>query len=415
LSHRLPYPANKGEKIRTFNQIKLLADLGHQITVFSPIDNSKDYDFLTRFNKLNNIEGRLFLVLPKPLRLLKGLMFRQSLSEANFFSIDMYRTLKSHINENTYDAIVCSSSAVAKYIFELKKEIGEKRLPLLLMDFMDLDSDKWQQYSENCSWPMSWLYKREGLKVSELEKKAQSMFDACYFISEPEVSLFKTKYKSDNLQYKNLKILGNGLDTQEFYPIRHDKTVDKAGITLLFTGVMNYKPNVDAVIWFVENCWGKIKRTLPQARFIVVGMNPTAEIEKLKSKPGIEVTGFVDEVLPYYHQADIFVAPFRLARGVQNKVLQAFACGLPVVTTPMGAEGIKCSDGEHLILAETAEQFIEKVIQLEANIHLREHLGTKALALIESDFSWFGKLKPMLEDLGLNNAVPPSRKLRSEL
>ena len=127
---------------------------------------------------------------------------------------------------------------------------------------------------------------------------------------------------------------------------------------MLFTGVMDYKPNIDAVVWFVDNVWQEILKEYPEARFIIAGMNPTSNVKGLEKISGIEVTGFVDDILPYYHQSDYFVAPFRLARGVQNKVLQGFACGLPVISTPMGAEGIDCTNDLDILIASTADEFL---------------------------------------------------------
>ncbi|MCK5665583.1 MAG: glycosyltransferase, partial [Thiotrichaceae bacterium] len=161
----------------------------------------------------------------------------------------------------------------------------------------------------------------------------------------------------------------------------------------IFTGVMDYKPNVDAVLWFMEHTWDLIREKYPQARFIIAGMNPSQIIQNLSRTPGIEVTGFVDDILPFYHQSDYFVAPFTIARGVQNKILQAFACGLPVMASSMGAEGIECKDGEHIIIAETASEYLSAIDKLESDSLLKTDIKDKALKLIHDQYSWDGKLK----------------------
>ena len=183
----------------------------------------------------------------------------------------------------------------------------------------------------------------------------------------------------------------------EFYPAKWKPATGKP--TLLFTGVMDYRPNVDAVLWFVENCWEKLREQHPGIEFIVAGMNPSTEIVRLKKMAGITVTGFVEDILPYYHRADIFVAPFRLARGVQNKVLQAFACGLPVVASPLGAEGINCKHMEHICLAQTPEDYMDSIRALLSDKGMSDAIGSKALQLIQCEFSWRRKLGPMLHDL----------------
>ena len=388
ISHRIPYPANKGEKIRTFNQIKYLAELGHDIHVVSPIEENEELIFAQQLAEYENISVTIERLSLKPLRLFKGLLLGESLSVANFYSAKLQQKINRLIQQKPFDFILCSSSAVAKYIYQSNCDIGAK----LLMDFMDLDSDKWQQYADKSSNPMRWVYQREAEKLSQYENTIQEKFHACFFIADTEVTLFK----KHNPKANNVFSLGNGLNTQEFYPANIAPKNENP--VFIFTGVMDYKPNVDAVIWFVEKCWQELLLTFPSARFIIAGMNPNADIQKLSAIKGVEVTGFVDEILPYYHQADYFIAPFRLARGVQNKVLQAFACGLPVISTPMGAEGINCHDHQEILLANTPAEFIEKILLLEENTQLKRKISDAALSLISNEYSWPGKLQP-LQDL----------------
>jgi len=260
---------------------------------------------------------------------------------------------------------------------------------MLMMDFMDLDSDKWRQYSKSSSWPMKWIYSREAHLLSKLELKIQQSFDHCFFISQNEVDLF---HKHMN-QSQNVHVLGNGIETSSFHPPeKKPKNIDPV---FIFTGVMDYKPNVDAVLWFVEHVWEPIRDGYPQARFIIAGMNPSQAIKNLDRIPGIEITGFVDDILPFYHQSDYFVAPFTIARGVQNKILQAFACGLPVFASSMGAEGIECKDGEHIIIAETASEYLTAIDKLESDPFLKSAISDAALKLIHDKYSWDGKLKTL--------------------
>jgi glycosyltransferase involved in cell wall biosynthesis len=192
--------------------------------------------------------------------------------------------------------------------------------------------------------------------------------------------------------------MGNGLDTSTFYPPKVKQP--NSGPVFLFTGVMDYKPNEDAVIWFVNKCWPSIVAEHPNAKFIIAGMNPSTDISKLANDKSIEVTGFVDDILPYYHQADIFVAPFRLARGVQNKVLQAFACELPVISTPMGAEGILCQAGQDVLIASTPDEFIAQANQLIARPEFAKSIGQSALQIIQNHYSWKSQLQPLINLLG---------------
>jgi glycosyltransferase involved in cell wall biosynthesis len=190
------------------------------------------------------------------------------------------------------------------------------------------------------------------------------------------------------------------MDCNTFHPTS-DK-VSSASPVFLFTGVMDYKPNVDAVLWFTDNCWQTIIQRYPDATFIIAGMNPNTVVLKLAEVQGIVVTGYVDDILPYYHSADIFVAPFRLARGVQNKILQAFSCGLPVVATPMGAEGIICEQSKDILLALQPEEFVQQIELLLANPELAKLVGQHARELIVEHYSWEGQLSPLVNLLANN-------------
>jgi len=393
LSHRVPFPPNKGEKIRTFYQLKFLSELGHQIHLFSPYEDKEE---LAHFNTLRESFCKTVKAIPlkhKALRLFKGMAKNQSLSIANFYDKNLQQNVDLFLSDNTVDVILCTASSMAEYIFKSSVLKSLNKKPLLIMDFMDVDSDKWGQYKQKSSFPMSIIYAREQQLLSTYEKRIVKQFDACYLIAHAEVALFNQQI----IQSDKIHVMGNGLDTIAFYPIKEKKANPYP--IFLFTGVMNYKPNVDAVVWFAEKCWGDIIKQHPRARFIIAGMNPNKDIMKLVELTGVEVTGFVDDILPYYHQADIFVAPFRLARGVQNKVLQAFSCALPVISTPMGAEGIICQADQDILIASSPEQFIQQANKLIAQPKLAHSIGESALKIIQQHYSWPCQLLPLLEFL----------------
>ncbi|MFT4748069.1 MAG: sugar transferase (PEP-CTERM/EpsH1 system associated) [Congregibacter sp.] len=394
LSHRVPFPPNKGEKIRTFHQLKHLRELGHHIHLFSPYEDKTE---LAHFNALRetwctSVEASLLK--PKAIRLLMGLVKGQPMSVANFYDKTLQQKFDQFLSGNTVDAIICSASSVAEYIFKSTALPTLDKKPLLIMDFMDVDSDKWGQYQQSSSFPMSMVYAREQRLLAKYEKKIVKKFDASYLIAKAEVTLFNQSV----MQSDKVHVMGNGLDTSVFYPPKI-KQPNPAPV-FLFTGVMDYKPNEDAVNWFVNTCWPSIITQHPTAKFVIAGMNPSADINQLANDNSIEVTGFVDDILPYYHQADIFVAPFRLARGVQNKVLQAFACALPVISTPMGAEGILCQADQDILIASTPVEFIAQANQLIAQPKLAKSIGQSALHIIKQHYSWPSQLQPLVNLLG---------------
>lgn len=389
LSHRVPYPADKGEKIRTFHQIKYLVEQGHQITVFAPLENIAEQLFANDLQHKLGVQVNTAMLGSALLRKVSALLSGQPVSQTHFYCQPLLALLQQAIKTAPPDAIVCTSSAMAVYLEKSGLLTGNQPRSTLLMDFMDLDSDKWQQYANTASYPMKWVYQREATLVAKAEKSIYRQFDHCFFISENEVQLFAKQTGNAD----KVSVLANGLDTSVFYPPCIAPQADSP--VFLFTGVMNYKPNEDAVLWFALSMWPKIKEAYADARFIIAGMQPSSRIQQLEKIPGIEVTGYVDDILPFYHQASIFVAPFRLARGVQNKILQAMACGLPIVTTPLGAEGINCEPGVHLLTASTAEAFIESVKYLQSNKRLQLTMQSKARELIQTHYSWDSVLQKL--------------------
>jgi len=308
------------------------------------------------------------------------------LSVSNFYSLKLQGMIDRLIATESFQNIVCTSSSMAEYIFKSSSLPRSKNRPKLLMDFMDLDSDKWRQYSDSSSFPMKWIYNRESELLSKYEQRIFRHFDTCFFTSQAEVDLFCQNVKCA----KKPLAIGNGIDNETFTPAKIPPQNDDP--VFIFTGVMDYKPNIDSVLWFTDNVWPKIIKKYPESRLTIAGMNPVQSILNLTRVKGIEVTGFVDDILPYYHEADFFIAPLRIARGVQNKVLQAFSCGLPVISTSMGAEGIDYTDGENILIADTPDAFFESIEKLIENKHLYQSVKKNALELVKNRYSWDVKL-----------------------
>ncbi len=384
LSHRVPFPPHKGEKIRTYNQLEYLRARGFNVTVFCLVHDENDEKFAIEYQQQTGIKVITCEVgFSKP-RMAVGLFKFRALSVSNFYNRALQRDLDGHLASATVDAIYCTSSAMAEYVFNA--EFQGKPAPRKIIDFMDLDSDKWRQYIGVNRFPMSGVYWYESKTLLKYEKKIQQEFDQCIFISANEVDLFQQLLGKE---VSNLQVIGNGVDLSAFRP-RPELTFEQP-LTLLFSGVMDYFPNENAMIWFAENVWKKLKSAHPDVKLIIAGMNPSPAIEALGSDPSITVTGFVDDMLACYHEANIFVAPFQIARGVQNKILQSFACGVPVVSTAVGAEGIDCIDGQHLLIAETADEYVAKIDELISDKKKYEQMCNAALQLVSDNFTWSAK------------------------
>lgn len=394
LSHRVPFPPNKGEKIRTYHQIKYLHEQGHDIGVLSPIAESDDHKHLAELQNLHlNLNSSMHAL--SMLRLPIGLIKNKPLSVANFYCNSLQKELDKTITEQYIEVIICSSSSMAEYVFKSPICQGKtgRKPPKVIMDFMDLDSDKWRQYAEQKKGPMRLIYTREAKLLSKYENIIYEQFNASFFISDEEVKLFLNGRDNNG----KLSAIGNGIDTEFFQPTPIRDINDDP--ILLFTGVMDYLPNEDAVEWFVKDIWPSILQTYPKATFYIAGMNPSEKVKKLAQHPGVIVTGKVDDIREYYAKADIFVAPLRLARGVQNKVLQAFACGLPVVSTPAGNEGIGAKNGEEILIGNDAKEFASQTLQLCKNQSRRKVTSRNSKAFVDKAFSWEGMLQKLTTTL----------------
>lgn len=403
LSHRVPFPPNKGDKIRTYHQIRRLREEGFDVSVCTLVGDGEEEGYLRSLGE--SLDVRTFAARPgaRWSRMARGLLGRRPISVGFFFSERLLEIFSSFLATTRVDAIMCTSSSMAEYVF--RAPIGEDGdRPFLVMDFMDMDSEKWRQYAQRAAWPRSWIFQRESRLLGRYERRAYRRFDASLFVSAKEAELFVARTGESG---ERLHAVGNGveLDAQPPPPVRPSGS---AG--LLFTGVMDYFPNEDAMVWFHETMWPQILSRWPEARLTIAGMRPTRRLRSMGRHENIEVTGFVDDISRYYAEADLFVAPFRIARGIQNKLLQAFAAGVPVVTTRAGAEGLVCTDEVDVIIADEPDDFVNAVDLLLRDPAERERLRDNARRLVESRYSWTAQTRALTELLREATAARPARR-----
>ena len=390
LSQRVPYPPNKGEKLRTYHQIEFLNRLGYEVEVFSLIETAEDKKNAEALAKHLGISVNSYQLGSKFTRYASALLQGLPISVGAFYSKALQHVIDEKLKEGK-DALLLTASSLSYYIFN--SPYYNNTHCRLFMDFMDVDSDKWAQYADSSSFLMRYVYQRESKGIKKLEAKTNQRFDECFLIASEEAQLFNSSVDAS----KAITVLGNGLDFDAFYPAKAQPCAATISTAphFLFTGVMDYKPNVDAVLWFVKNCWPLIREKAPNAIFTVGGMNPVEEIKALSDRDGIDVTGFVDDILPYFHQAHAFVAPFRLARGVQNKVLQAAACKLPIITTSMGAEGISFANADSMWIVDDVDSFVAACVESIENFELSQHKAQRSYQAIVSEYSWEQQLSPL--------------------
>jgi sugar transferase (PEP-CTERM/EpsH1 system associated) len=399
LAHRIPYPPNKGDKIRSFNEIKYLSK-NNDIDLICLADEKKDMAYSRELEKICGKVSVFFL--EKKTALLRGFLFllkNRPISVGYFYLSTFQKTFDKWIEESDYDAVLCFCSPMAEYLFrsQYKKKLEDF---VLALDFCDLDSDKWSQYSKNSSFIKREIYKKESKLLFEYEKKVNKLFDHSFFVSSPEAELFKSKFPS----FKNVQSIPNGVD-YEFFSFdekREDVFLRKNKLSpvMVFTGAMDYYANIDGVVWFAKEIFPIIKEKYPDSIFCIAGSNPSKEVLELEKIKGVVVTGFVEDIRPYYQYADISVIPLRIARGLQNKVLEAMSMGKAVVSTSKALEGINASTKE-VFNADYEDEFAEKIIELFENRALREKTGKNARNFVENKFSWIFSMSDLAKKISV--------------
>ncbi len=376
LAHRIPYPPNKGDKIRSFNLLKALAK-DYRIYLGAFVDDPQDWKYQS---ELAVYCAEVFLLELNSRRKyvsLKGLLTGEALSVPYYRQLRMQHWVDQTIEKQQLERVFVYSSAMAQYVQ------GDDYQQLhRVIDFVDVDSEKWREYSERRIWPMSWLYRREAKELLRYDRQLASSFDASVLVSASEAALFRELAPESK---ERISHINNGVDYHYFDPAENHKTPYPAAPILAFTGAMDYWANVDAVTWFAQKVLPGIQQKIPEAKFYIVGARPADAVQKLANKKGVEVTGSVEDIRPYIAGADVIVAPMRIARGVQNKVLEAMAMAKPVVVTGAAMEGIEKLPGQRI--CDDAESFLDYCLQLleEGDV---ENTGVAGRERVLTDFSW---------------------------
>lgn len=333
LTHRMPYPPDKGDKIRTYNILKALTERA-TVHLGCFVDNAADWEHAdtvramcgeTHFVNLSGFRGKV--------RAAKGLLSGSSITLPYFFDPSMRDWVKSLGEQRRVSHALAFSSSMGQYLEHIEGDSTGR-----VVDFCDLDSDKWRQYAERSAGPKRWLFRREASRLALDENRIGKACEASVFISDEEVDLF---VRQSGLPRSRVFEVRNGVDTDYFDPaLSMTDPLTDGDRNLVFVGAMDYWPNVDAVSWFVEEILPAVRRRVPDTKLWIVGSNPSSTVEQLGKTPGVVVTGRVADVRPYLKFASCVVAPLRVARGVQNKVLEAMAMGQAIVASPEALEGL---------------------------------------------------------------------------
>lgn len=390
LVHRLPFPPNKGDKVRSYHLLKHLS-ASHQVFLGTFVDDPDDLQHIGTLRAMcaDLHVARLHPRLAK-LRSLAALATGEALGLRYYRNAGLQAWVQQVLAEHQIDAIVIFSSVMAQYV-----TLGAgNNLPPVLVDFVDVDSAKWTQYAANHRWPLSWLYRREGERLLAFEREVAAHAHRSFLVTDNEVALFKRLAPECS---DRVDALSNGVDAEFFSPDPQraspfaDAAAGVESIRLVFTGAMDYWPNIDAVRWFASEALPSLLVRWPGLRFYIVGRNPSEEVLALVCD-AVVVTGTVADVRPYLQHATLVVAPLRVARGIQNKILEAMAMGRPVVASRSCVEAIAAEDGAELLSATEAPEFVEHINALLCAPQRAAAVGRAGRQRVVQHYSWAAHL-----------------------
>lgn len=373
ICHRFPFPPKRGGKIRPFNMIRHLSAAGHDVTVASLARSPGEAregagiaPYCARY-EMAEVDSpvqfaRMISRLPTPVPSSMGF----------FYSPALARKVRELLARERFDLIFVHCSSVAQYVANVRG------IPKIL-DFGDMDSQKWFEYARYKPFPLSAGYWLEGRKLEHEEKRLAGLFDLCTATTRAEwetLEGYRTGVATDWFP--------NGVDNAYFAPTNEAYEAN----TICFVGRMDYYPNQECMFDFCASVLPRVQAQRPQARLLIVGADPSPAIRKLGNLPGVEVTGSVPDVRPYVLRSALMVAPLNIARGTQNKILEAMAAGVPVVTSGVAARGVDAVPGEHFVIASTPDEQAQAILRILGDPAERRRIAVAGRERMLSHHAW---------------------------
>jgi polysaccharide biosynthesis protein PslH len=391
---RVPFPPDRGDKIATFNEIRHLSTK-HEVHVFCLADGARDLDNIAGLGEYaESITAVPVNASAIRLRALKALFVGKSLSVAALNEPKLHAAIRRKAEELKPDLIMVYSCNVAQFAEPFP------HLPRI-MQFGDLDSLRWGQYAERSTPPFNWLYRVEQRRFLAYERHIARTFSHALVHTQVEKRDFERLIPG-----VPVSLVGNGVDLDRF----RSSGRPKRPASLVFTGVMDYLPNVDAVVWFCNEVLPIVQAQVPAAHLTICGSRPAAAVRRLAKRRGVTVTGPVPDTRPYLDRAEVFVAPLRMGRGVQNKLLEALAMGLPCVASTAAWSGTVVPRGEGILAADERTEFAERIVRLLQDREFRAEMAGKARAAAETHYRWE---RPMAQLDRVIAAAAPSQSAMS--
>ena len=388
LSPWLPWPPHDGARIRILETLRFLSQR-HKVTLLAHVSSHEELAHVEAIREFcENIEVEMLSTAPLPrmLRLGVGLLSGYPIIQSIHFSRRLANRLATITAREHFDIIQVELSMVARYA----RAISPASTARTVLATHNIETQRFEREI-----PLSpWGLRRMALVINSLlfpswEQKSMALYDGAVAVSEHD-----RDWAQEYLPPGCVSLVPNGVDTRFFHPDRPDGL----SRSMVFTGVMDYPPNVDAVVWFVNEIFPRLRARHPDLEFDIVGAKPSAAVLALAAHEGVTVTGSVPDIRPFVDRAFAFVVPLRSGGGTRLKILQAMAMGCPVVSTRLGAEGIDVTHGENLLFADDAPQFLEQIGKLSASVELGHNIGRAGRELVTSQYDWQSCLEG-LEDL----------------
>lgn len=385
LVHRFPFPPDKGDRILTFHLLKFLAR-------YTKVHLACLADEPVKEDELAAVRQYCEQLTVAPLgwtRWLHGLgswLRGGTVTEGAFRSSALAATLRSWAKQTRFHAALATSSSMVPYL-----RLPELREIPAVVDLIDVDSQKWFDYAEAGRGIRAWFYRTEGRRLRRLEKPLPAWARAVVLVSQAEVDLYRSFCDPGKVEAVTC-----GVDLEYFHP---NSPVEESAC--VFVGALDYPPNVDGVCWFCRHIWPEVRRQRPGAMFYLVGRRPASAVQRLAESPGVEVVGQVPDVRPHLAKAAVSVVPLRIARGIQNKVLESLAMGKAMVASPQSLAALGVQPGVHLLAPSSPEEWVESVVHLLDDADQRQRLGQAGRKYVEEHHQWDRCLEPMVPLLGL--------------
>lgn len=387
LAHRLPFPPDRGDKIRSHHILRHLAR--HAEVHVGCLAEGRDLDHVGQLDAIAASHCVARRNLPLPMAGLLALARQEPISLTAFRSRKLANYVRDTIARHDIRAIYVFSGQMGQYV---PADFAGR----VIADLGDVDSAKFEAYTGKESWPFSWIYAREGRLMRIEEQRIAARADHTLFVSDAECALFRSRLEPG--VSANLCSIANGIDAGAFDPravATHPALSPASGPHIVFTGQMDYPPNVAAAQRLVQRVMLLVRQHHPQALCHIVGRNPTVAVRNLEGQNGARIWGEVPDVRPFLAGGDLVVVPLEIARGVQNKVLEAMAMARPIVLTPGAATGISAKDQEHFAVGETDAELAVLVAALLSDQPRAAAMGDLARQFVIEHYGWDAMLAPL--------------------